>query len=135
MNQHVGTFHIGGQWISPLSETTTPVIEAATEQPLGQIAEAGPKDVDRAVAAARAAQRGWAATTPADRAESMERLADAVERRSDEISRTVSRQNGMPLALSVVANVVSLAGTLRYYAALARAGLGDQERPALSYQG
>jgi len=135
MNENFGKFYIGGRWTAPLSENTIPIIEAATEQRLGDLSEAGPKDVDAAVAAARDAQPGWAATGAAERAEFMDRLADAVERRRDEISRLVSRQNGMPLALSVAANVEAMAGTLRYYAALVRNGSLDEERAALSYPG
>ncbi|MFI7699424.1 aldehyde dehydrogenase [Nonomuraea sp. NPDC049480] len=132
---HDHTLYIDGEWTEPLATTTVPVIEAATEEPLGAIADAGPKDVDRAVEAARRAQGPWVATAPAERAELMERLADSVESRAKELSELVSRQNGMPLALSEQANVTALAGTLRYYAALARAGFDDETRTALSYQG
>ncbi|WP_239376599.1 MULTISPECIES: aldehyde dehydrogenase family protein [unclassified Frankia] len=136
-SRHFGSFYIDGQWTTPLSETTTPIIEAATEQRLGDLPEAGAKEVDLAVAAARAAQPAWDATPAVERAGLLERLAGAVERRSKQISEIVSRQNGMPLALSASAsaNVRAVAGTLRYYAALARGGFADQERPALAYPG
>jgi aldehyde dehydrogenase (NAD+) len=135
MSHQFGRFYIDGEWAAPLSETVRPVVEAATEEHLSDLPEAGAKDVDRAVAAARRAQSGWAATDPARRAELMESLADAVERRSAKISEWVSRQNGMPLAFSAMANVGAMAGTLRYYAGLARTALADEVRPALSYPG
>src|SRR4051794_31316941 len=135
MSHQFGRFYIDGEWAAPLSETVRPVVEAATEEHLSDLPEAGAKDVDRAVAAARRAQSGWAATDPARRAELMESLADAVERRSAKISEWVSRQNGMPLAFSAMANVRAMAGTLRYYAGLARTALADEVRPALSYPG
>ncbi|WP_322754885.1 aldehyde dehydrogenase [Frankia sp. Cas3] len=135
MSRHFGCFYIDGQWTTPLSETTTPIIEAATGQRLGDLPEAGAKEVDLAVAAARAAQPAWEATPAVERADLLERLAEAIERRSKQISEIVSRQNGMPLALSTSANVHAVAGTLRYYAALARGGFADQERPALAYPG
>jgi len=128
-------FHVGGRWVRPEGATTGPVFEAATGKPLGEVAEAGPGDVDRAVAAAREAGPKWEATPPAERARLMEALADAVSRRTEPISTLISRQNGMPLAMSRVANPVAMDGILRYYAGLAREDRFDETRPALSYQG
>jgi acyl-CoA reductase-like NAD-dependent aldehyde dehydrogenase len=127
--------YIDGEFTHPLSSATIPVVEAATEQLLGHIPESSAKDVERAVDAARRARSGWAATDPAERAALMERLAEEVERRGKEISETVSRQNGMPLMLSRMSEVDSVAGTLRYYASLARAGFDDERRPALAFPG
>jgi hypothetical protein len=130
-----GKFFIGGKWVAPSSDQVIPVTEAATGLPLGNVPEANAQDVDQAVKAAHATTREWAATSPDFRADLMERFADAVLARAKEISEMVSRENGMPLALSLSANVESMSGSLRYYAGLARSGYADETRQAISYQG
>ncbi len=135
MSEQHNSLFIDGQWVSPSSTGFIPVIEAATEKPLGAIADAAVADVARAVSAARRAHRSWAATAPEERADLMEGLAEAVEQRGTQIAEMVSRQNGTPLQMSAGANVQGLAGALRYYAGLARAGFADETRPALGFQG
>ena len=48
-------FYIGGRWIEPLSSATLPVMNPATEAQIGTVAMGNAADVDRAVAAAKAA--------------------------------------------------------------------------------
>jgi aldehyde dehydrogenase (NAD+) len=112
------------------------VINPATEQQLGAIADCGPADIDAAVSSARLALSGaWGRSSGAERAATMERFADALLARGDEIATLVSQQNGMPLALSTAANAASAATSLRYYAGLARAISPDEHRAALSFDG
>jgi aldehyde dehydrogenase (NAD+) len=126
---------IAGAWVCAHSQETIEVVEAATGRPLDTIADAGARDVDRAVEAARRALPEWAATDPADRAKQLDRLADALERRAGQIGETIARENGSPLALAVAGNVEAPAGILRYYAGLARNGFADDIRPAATYPG
>jgi aldehyde dehydrogenase (NAD+) len=144
MTTHTGTdlyiertdLFIDGDWQPPLSTETYTVVSPATEEPIGRVPIAGAKDVDRAVAAARRAFEGpgspWAATTPAERAEVMERLADALCARTEELARLVTCENGMPMAMSPRANVHSPVGILRYYAGLARSVEWEERRPAFA---
>jgi acyl-CoA reductase-like NAD-dependent aldehyde dehydrogenase len=79
--------------------------------------------VDAAVAAARRAfdrPGGWAHWDPERRAEVLDRLADAVERRSEAMSERVSSQNGMPISLARAREGRIPAAVFRYYARLAR---------------
>jgi acyl-CoA reductase-like NAD-dependent aldehyde dehydrogenase len=115
---------IGGDWIDPQSDARIEVVSASTEEVIGSVPEASEGDVDAAVAAARAAfddPNGWARWEPAARAEVMERLADALEARGEEIAARVSMQNGMPIAISTTVEAVFPVALLRYYAGLARA--------------
>ena len=48
-------FYINGEWVEPTTSETIDVINPATEQPIGQVAMGGAADVDKAVAAAKAA--------------------------------------------------------------------------------
>lgn len=112
------------------------VVNPATEQRLGTIADCGAAEIDAAVGAAqRALQGGWGNSSGEERAAVMERFADGLVERSDEIAISVSQQNGMPLALSQVANAVSAAASLRFYAGLARTVPPTEDRPALSFAG
>jgi aldehyde dehydrogenase (NAD+) len=129
-----GSLFIGGDWVAPATGQTITVVSASTEERLGQVPEASERDVDRAVDAARAAfddPDGWAAWTPAARADAMERLADAFEARRDEIVERVSSQNGMPIAVARQTEAVYPPTLLRYYAGLARDATSEEERPGL----
>lgn len=88
--------------------------------------------MDRAVAAARTAvdDSEWSATTPADRAAAMNRFADELEKRSGELTRTVSQENGMPIGLSEAFEGGFAIGLLRYYADLAATMTVEDVRPS-----
>jgi acyl-CoA reductase-like NAD-dependent aldehyde dehydrogenase len=84
--------------------------------PWASVAAAGPADVDRAVAAARAALDGpWGAMTGADRGACMRRLADLVRRDADELAQTETRDNGK-LLREMSGQVALLPAYLDYYA-------------------
>ncbi|HEX2221337.1 MAG TPA: aldehyde dehydrogenase family protein [Candidatus Limnocylindria bacterium] len=76
---------------------TFPTWNPATGEQLGEVALATVDDVDAAVAAARAAFEGpWARTSPARRARLLNRLAQLVEERADDLATLESRNNGKP---------------------------------------
>ncbi|MGV9808093.1 aldehyde dehydrogenase family protein [Micromonospora chersina] len=92
--------HVAGDWVDPAHSGTIPVENPATGEIIGQVPAGTPADVDRAVAAGRAAFPGWAATAPADRAAHLDRLHAALAARADEIARTVALELGTPLKLA-----------------------------------
>ncbi|WBC09070.1 aldehyde dehydrogenase family protein [Micromonospora sp. CA-248089] len=92
--------HIAGDWVDPSSGDTVPVENPATGGIVGEVPAGTPADVDRAVAAARAAFPGWADTAPAERAAHLDRLHTALAARADEIARTVATELGTPLKLA-----------------------------------
>src|SRR3954452_2769703 len=79
---------------------TIEVVNPYTEEVIGHIPAAGAEDVDRAVAAARAAFPGWAATPPAERAALLAAIAEQLNERGDELAATISAELGMPIGLS-----------------------------------
>lgn len=123
---------IDGTWVPPTTDRRIQVVNATTEGSLGSVPEAANADVDRAVDAARRAfdESGWAKTSPAERAEVLNRFADALEKRSDQLTRTVSQQNGMPLSLSEQFEGGYVVALLRYYAALATSAEFEERRPS-----
>ncbi|MGR6318574.1 aldehyde dehydrogenase family protein [Micromonospora soli] len=92
--------HLAGEWVDPADDGSIPVENPATGEIVGQVPAGTPADVDRAVAAARAAFPGWAATAPAERAGHLDRLHAALAARADEIARTVAYELGTPLKLA-----------------------------------
>jgi aldehyde dehydrogenase (NAD+) len=96
------TLYVDGAWVKPEGSATLEVVEAGTEQPLATIPDGTPADARRAVAAARAAFEGWAATPVAERQRLLNAIADGLEARAEEIAATVTAEVGMPLKLSRV---------------------------------
>jgi acyl-CoA reductase-like NAD-dependent aldehyde dehydrogenase len=119
---------VGGQFRT--AHEVTPVVEAATEEPLGNGSAATESEVDDAVAAARAALDGWRATPATERAEVLARMADALVARATTTNELCTRENGMPIRLSRGANGAFPAMLLRYYADLITRNDAEEIRPA-----
>ncbi len=120
--------YIGGRFRR--TDNVTPVIEAATGEPLGDGANAGTADVDDAVAAARAALPGWRDTPRESRAELLKAMAAALKSRARATNELVTRENGMPMSLSRGANGAFPALLLNYYASLITDLPDEEVRPA-----
>ncbi|MGY1760988.1 aldehyde dehydrogenase family protein [Geodermatophilus sp. SYSU D00779] len=73
------------------------VLDPATGEVVGRVADRSAEDLDRAVASARAAQRAWAARSDADRVDLLLRAADAVEAAAEPLAELLSREQGKPL--------------------------------------
>jgi acyl-CoA reductase-like NAD-dependent aldehyde dehydrogenase len=93
--------YIGGEWTAPSGDGTIDVINASTEEVMGRIPEGTAADVDRAVAAARAAFEGWSQVDPVDRAELCAAVAVRLQDRAEEIAGLISSELGMPIGLSM----------------------------------
>jgi aldehyde dehydrogenase (NAD+) len=93
-------FYIDGGWVAPLGSETIAVENPSTEQVIGHVPAGTAADVDRAVAAAKAAFPAWSALTLAERAEHLRRLHGALGARHQEIAKTVSEELGTPIRIS-----------------------------------
>jgi aldehyde dehydrogenase (NAD+) len=80
------------------SAETYPNIDPSTGAALGDVARAGAKEVDRAVAAARCASREWRSTTPEQRSDLLSALAGLIDREVETLARLESEDSGKPLA-------------------------------------
>ncbi len=86
---------IGGELRDAQAGTTFTTFDPAHGTDLATVAQAGTDDVDAAVTAARGAFEGaWAKTSPAKRARALNRLAQLLDERADEIAVLESRNNG-----------------------------------------
>ncbi|WP_127497994.1 aldehyde dehydrogenase family protein [Actinoplanes solisilvae] len=108
--------YLGGEWVSPASTETIAVENPATEQVLAHVPAGTAEDVDRAVAAARAAFDGWAALSFSSRAEFLGRLHAALSSRAAEIARTVGLELGAPLKIAKAVQAGLPLAVLRSYA-------------------
>ena len=111
--------HIGGGWVTPASADTIPVENPATEEILARVPAGTAEDVDAAVAAARAAFDGWAATPIAERGAALDRLHAALAAREGDIARTVGLELGAPLKIAKAVQAGLPLKVLRAYADLA----------------
>jgi acyl-CoA reductase-like NAD-dependent aldehyde dehydrogenase len=105
------------------------VINPATGGGFAEAPDADRTDLDRAVAAARAAFPGWAATPHSDRAAKVEALADAVELRAADFSLLLTCEQGKPLA-EARREVLGLVAWLRAAAGLTLPVTVHEDSPA-----
>ena len=126
---HARTFglFIGGAWTAPgdLFETVNP----ATGRPLARVTQASRVDMDRAVAAARAAQPGWWALGGHARARHLYALARAVQRNARLLSVLESLDNGKPIRESRDIDIPLVARHFYHHAGWAQ--LMDRELPGM----
>lgn len=108
---------IGGEWQAPHAADRTPVEDPTTGETWGELAIANYDDVDRAVRAARTAyERHWRRTSPAQRRNVLQRLAEIVDRHRDELATLESLDVGMPQVVARSFGVKALVRNLEYYA-------------------
>jgi betaine-aldehyde dehydrogenase len=110
---------------NPAAGETFSSINPATGEVLAELRVAGAADIDAAVAAARAAQPGWGALTGAARAKVLNRAAELLRARNDELAELETRDTGKPIQETRVVDVVSGAECLEYFAGLAHGLAGE----------
>jgi aldehyde dehydrogenase (NAD+) len=93
-------FYIDGAWVKPASPKLLDVINPATEQPYTQISLGNTTDVDRAVAAAKAAFHAFSRTTRAERLTLLRKILELYNSRYEEIATAISDEMGAPLQLA-----------------------------------
>jgi aldehyde dehydrogenase (NAD+) len=119
--------YLDGQWAPPSSTETIPVENPATEEVLAHVPAGTADDVDRAVAAARAAFDRWAGTPMAERGAVLDRLHEALAARAGDIARVVGLELGTPLKVAKAVQAGLPLTVLRSYADLALAPHGGPE--------
>jgi aldehyde dehydrogenase (NAD+) len=111
--QNLTKFYIGGQWVDPLSTETLPVLNPATEARIGTVAMGNAQDVDRAVAAAKAAFVNFSTTSKSDRLDLLHRLKAATERRFEDLAQAMRMEMGAPITMARSAQADAAIGHLQ----------------------
>src|SRR3954454_16997488 len=117
---------IDGAFVAPADGTRVQTLNPATEEPLASVAFAGPRDVARAVEAARAAAPAWAALPGLERGKYLFRIARLIQERSRELAVVESLDGGKPIRESRDVDVPLAAAHFFSYA-----GWADKLRYAL----
>jgi acyl-CoA reductase-like NAD-dependent aldehyde dehydrogenase len=94
--------YIGGEWVAPAGSGTLEVIDSTTEQVMGRVPEGTAEDLDRAVAAARAAFDGWSQVPLDERVAACAAIGQQLAARSAEIAALIAREVGMPIELATM---------------------------------
>ena len=107
------SFYIDGRWVAPALARDCEVVNPSDETPCAVISLGAKDDVDRAVAAARAAFVGWSETPPSARADLLEKLADIYDSRIDEMAAAISLEMGAPITMAKKSQAAAGASHLR----------------------
>src|ERR1700751_4264191 len=110
---------VGGQRVDSLGDSADRVLNPATEEVLAEPPGGTAADVERAGGAPRRAPPAWRATTPAERAGALLRLADLLEQHAEELARLEALDVGKPLA-AAAEELPLCADHLRFFAGAAR---------------
>ncbi len=116
---------INGQWVDGVEGKTIEVVNPYNGEKIIDIAEARAADVDRAVAAARAAFPAWSKMAAHDRGTLMLKLADAIEARTEEFIQLEALDTGHPVADARRLDVPRTVLCFRYFGGMADKLQGD----------
>jgi succinate-semialdehyde dehydrogenase/glutarate-semialdehyde dehydrogenase len=115
---------IGGRWRPAQDGGTLAVLDPATEERIGTIAQAGRADTEAAIAAAAEAFASWRQVPGWERAKLLRKAASLLAERADAVARRMSLEIGKPLA-QARAEVLAAAETIDWYADEARRIYGE----------
>jgi betaine-aldehyde dehydrogenase len=110
---------INGDWADSVGGQTAPVTNPATEETIADVPMGTAEDVDRAVAAAKAAFETWSQTTPGERSGMLWKWAQKIEDNAAELSKLESANVGKPKGVADFDLEFSI-DNLRFFAGAAR---------------
>lgn len=111
---------INGQWVEPESSETIDVISASTEEVIGRVPAGTPADVDKAVAAAKAAFEAWSTTSVDERADYLGKLSAGLKAREMDIAKSIANEVGMPMKMAVPIQAGLPIGIMGSFAAIVK---------------
>ncbi|WP_370069353.1 aldehyde dehydrogenase [Streptacidiphilus sp. MAP5-3] len=116
---------IGGDWVAPAEgryfDNPTPV----TGETFCQVARSTAPDIERALDAAHAAAEAWGRTSPTERANTLNRIADRIEQHLERLAVVETWENGKPVRETLAADLPLAVDHFRYFAGAIRAQEGS----------
>jgi len=106
-------FYINGEWVDPARPNSFDVINPATEEVCAHISLGSEEDVNRAVAAARAAFESYSRTSVKERIELLESCAAVYQKRYNDIADAIREEMGAPQELAAGAQAFCGLGHLQ----------------------
>jgi acyl-CoA reductase-like NAD-dependent aldehyde dehydrogenase len=133
-----GKLFLNGNWVDADSTQTIDVINPATGELLTVVPDGNARDVDRAVAAARAnfESRAWRGMDPSKREKILWNIGELLAKYRDELAVIITLENGKTVRESVGADITPAADVFRYYAGWVRKIYGETipvDGPYLNY--
>ena len=116
--------YIGGKWVPPAKGEYFPNITPVTGLPFTEIARSGAEDIEAALDAAHAASAKWGRTSPAERANILNRIADRLEANLPKLALAETIDNGKPIRETTHADMPLAVDHFRYFAGAIRAQEG-----------
>ena len=116
---------INGEWVPAEGGETFETFNPANGEKLADCANASPADIDRAVAAARAAFPAWAAKSPQERAALLLKVADLIDENAARLAMVETLDNGKPIRETTLVDVPLSSDHFRYFAGCLRAKEGS----------
>ena len=116
---------IDGEFVDSVDGATEEVTNPANGEVIADMPLSGEEDVNRAVAAAKAAFPGWATTTPGERATAMLKLADILDEHAEELSDLEAADAGKPRNAFLEDEMPAVSDTLRFFAGAGRVPEGQ----------
>ncbi|MFE3543605.1 aldehyde dehydrogenase [Nocardia sp. NPDC059177] len=127
---------IDGKWVPPVEgryfENTSPV----DGQPFCEIARSTAADVELALDAAHRAAPAWGETSPADRANIINKIADRIEANLEALAVAETWDNGKPVRETLAADLPLAVDHFRYFAGVLRAqegGISEVDKDTIAY--
>ena len=117
--QPTDKFYINGQWVAPSTKDKIDVHNASTGAVMGSVPAGGEKDIESAVAAARAAFDSWSQTPAATRADYLGKIHAGLKARAEELAKTIAQEVGMPIKMAGRIQAGLPIGTFGNYAKMA----------------
>mmetsp|Transcript_30559 Transcript_30559/g.99802 ORF Transcript_30559/g.99802 Transcript_30559/m.99802 type:complete len:490 (-) Transcript_30559:81-1550(-) len=114
---HDGRHYINGNFVESLDGERFDVMNPATGEVAGTIARGKAADMDAAVAAAKAAFHGeWRKLSASERADLLDKIADGIEARKDELARLESEDTGKTLRMASTVDIPRAIANFRFFA-------------------
>ncbi|HWC32074.1 MAG TPA: aldehyde dehydrogenase family protein, partial [Actinomycetota bacterium] len=104
---------IGGEWVEATGASAREIVSPVTGEKLADAPNASAEDVDDAARAARAAQPGWGALSPWERAKVCHDIADLIEHRKEEFARELALEQGKPYVAEAIPDIDETAENFR----------------------
>ncbi len=108
--------YINGQFIDAADGESVENINPATGRPIGTIPMSKGADVHNAVKAAKQAFLTWSKTTPEERFRVMNKIAELIEAKLDDLALAETLDNGKPLKLSTRVDIPRASNNFRFFA-------------------
>ncbi len=124
---------LDGHWVPAGSHETRAIINPATLEPLGLVPECGAQDVDRAVAAAARAQRGWWKVPGVEKAKLLREVGGKIRAQERALATLMARETGKPL-IEAIDCIDWVAACFEYYAEVGRRSYGNSIPPVAPHQ-